>query len=159
MKLKTELVASGAGILFIDPLRYALNKPKVSGTTDEMVAVEALDQVSKLQQRRPSLATILIHHLKKRQDPRFKVRLQKDPTTGLTKSTGHRLYSATLIQFRDLRRMAMGTFLPRLIRLIAEKNEGTRTIHFQSSRQHSAFESPKGSRSTDSQGKGRERAG
>jgi hypothetical protein len=77
--LKTELGASGAGILFIDPLRYALNKPKVSGTTDEMLAVEAIDQVSKLQQQRPSLATILIHHLKKRQDPRFKVRLQKDP--------------------------------------------------------------------------------
>jgi RecA-family ATPase len=78
-RLNDALLTTSADVLLIDPLRYAINKPKSSGTTDEALAVEAIDQIAKLQQQRPLLATILVHHLKKNQNPRHKVKLKDDP--------------------------------------------------------------------------------
>ncbi len=61
------------GLLLIDPLRFAIEDQ----TKDERVAVNALDQVSKLRTKNPQMAVLLIHHLKKSQED-FAPRLRDD---------------------------------------------------------------------------------
>jgi hypothetical protein len=51
------------GLLIIDPLRFAIEDQ----TSDERVAVNALDRVSKLRKNNPQMAVLLVHHLKKAQ--------------------------------------------------------------------------------------------
>lgn len=71
------------GLLVIDPLRYALS----GETTEEQVVLKAIDRVSQLQEIRPGLSTILIHHLKKKQSD-LKIRLLKDPRSWIDQVYG-----------------------------------------------------------------------
>ena len=71
--LKEIVEAVVPGLLIIDPLRFAIEDP----TKDERVAVNALDHVSKLREKIPWMAVLLVHHLKKSQED-FAPRLRDD---------------------------------------------------------------------------------
>lgn len=67
-------------VLIIDPLRFALSLVGGRSSADESVALEAIEHVTSLRQIKPDLATILVHHVKKRQDFTNKsLRLREDP--------------------------------------------------------------------------------
>ena len=71
------------GILFIDPLRLAIDKD----SSDERGAVEAIDQVEALRADNPDMAVILVHHLKKAQE-NFTVALRTDPRSWIERVYG-----------------------------------------------------------------------
>jgi hypothetical protein len=71
------------GVLVIDPLRYAV----VADSSDERATVEALDQVSRLGDRNPSLAVLLVHHLKKTQE-NYTPELRDDPKAWIDRVYG-----------------------------------------------------------------------
>jgi AAA domain len=72
-KLKEIVEKVAPGLLIIDPLRFAVERD----SSDEQVAIEALDRVSSLRDSDPQLAVILVHHLKKAQD-NFTLELRTD---------------------------------------------------------------------------------
>ena len=77
--------------LILDPLRYALRAapPKVGTSTgDEALALALVDQVSKLQDIIADLNVVLVHHLKKTQDPASGLRLRSDPRSWIEKAYG-----------------------------------------------------------------------
>jgi hypothetical protein len=71
------------GLLIIDPLRYAVD----ADSSDERSAVNALDKVSELRNLNPTLAVILLHHLKKTQD-NFTPVLRNDPRAWIERVYG-----------------------------------------------------------------------
>jgi hypothetical protein len=71
------------GLLVIDPLRYAV----LADSSDERAMVEALDQISRLGDRNPGLAVLLVHHLKKAQD-NLTPQLRHDPKAWIERVYG-----------------------------------------------------------------------
>jgi hypothetical protein len=71
------------GLLVIDPLRYA-----VSGDLDEPTSLKILDNVSRLKEINPDMATVLVHHTKKSQGEATAVKLKADPRNWVDKVYG-----------------------------------------------------------------------
>jgi AAA domain len=71
------------GLLVLDPLRYAV----LADSSDERAIVDALDQVSRLGDRNPGLAVLLVHHLKKAQD-NMAPELRNDPKAWIDRVYG-----------------------------------------------------------------------
>lgn len=76
-------------LLFIDPLRYALAKGQNKSTAEENLALAAIEQVSALREVRSELATVLVHHVKKRQDFSQKaIKLREEPRSWIEQVYG-----------------------------------------------------------------------
>jgi hypothetical protein len=86
---------SEADLLIIDPLRYALANNNQGGTTEEKLIINAIDQIAQLREANDSLATILVHHIKKRQDfSRQTVKLKDDPRSWIEQCYGSQALTA-----------------------------------------------------------------
>ncbi len=84
------------GLLFIDPLRYALgHAPARAGnsTADEAMALSIIEQVTKLQDVNPEMTVALVHHLKKAQDSSG-VKLRDNPRSWIDRVYGSQVLLA-----------------------------------------------------------------
>jgi hypothetical protein len=88
-KLRKTVDAGKCGMLILDPLRYALGSAAPKGTSDESAAIKAIDSVSQLRQLNTELTTILVHHVKKRQDfSHNTIKLKDDPRSWIEQIYG-----------------------------------------------------------------------
>ena len=76
-------------LVIIDPFRYAFGKTHGKSLSEESQAVIAIDQLSNLRTLNPNLASIIVHHVKKRQDfTKASLKLKDDPRSWIEQSYG-----------------------------------------------------------------------
>src|SRR5262249_27022323 len=94
--LKKYVQATSPELLMIDPLRYALAIGQGKSTAEESLAMRAIEQISLLREVKPQLATILVHHVKKRQDfsEKGSIKLRQDPRSWIEQIYGSQAFLA-----------------------------------------------------------------
>ena len=132
INLKVLISAEKPGLLILDPLRYARSKQITKNKSDADLALEIIDQVSELQVVNPGMSCMLVHYLKKRQNPSIPPpSLKHDPRSWIDQIYGSQALNAHVDNIWGLERTQDGyTFatVPRSedeLILSLEKQPGT----------------------------------